>query len=97
MGAVVPVLKAQPVPVNGRVKISSVGHMEGDRRVLWSDKRWAGNGAVVSEHPNHRAVDLLPNRSDLKRDLVSVYEVEPLRRLRFGNPSVAVGNSPSIA
>ena len=86
MGSVVTVLKAQSVPVHSRVKVASVGHMDGDRRVLWSDERWAGNRAVVSEHPNHRAAYLFRHGSNLKRDLVSMHELEPLRRLRFWQP-----------
>ena len=60
--------------------------MDGDRRLLWSDKRWTGNRAVVSEHPNHRAAYLFRNWSDFKRGLASMQEVEPLRRLRFWQP-----------
>ncbi len=98
MRSVVPVLKTQAVPVHSRVEVASVGHMDGDRRVLWCDERWAGNRAVVGEHPNHRAAYLFLHGSDLKRDLVSVHEVEPLHRLRFWQPlGGGRGTSPSMA
>ena len=76
--AVVAVLEAQAVPVDGRVEVAVVGDVHGDRRALRDLQRRAGDGAVVGQHPHGRVADPLLDRDDLELELVAVGELDQL-------------------
>jgi hypothetical protein len=76
--AVVAVLEPQAVPVHGRLEVSPVGDVDGDRRSLPQLQRRAGNRSVVGQHPHRRVADPFLDGDDLERELVAVGELDEL-------------------
>ena len=84
--AVVAVLQAQPVPVDGRLEVALVDDVHDELRALAHAQRRAGDGAVVGDHPHGVVADPLRDRRDPELEGVAVGELHHLgrRRLRQG-------------
>jgi hypothetical protein len=62
--AVVAVLQPQPVPVDGRVKVTVVLNVDHDLGALGDHEGGAGDGAVVAQHPYGGVAERLRHRTD---------------------------------
>ena len=62
--AVVAVLQPQPVPVDGRVKVTVVLNVDHDLGALSHLEGGAGDGAVVAQHPHGGVAERLGHRAD---------------------------------
>ena len=81
--AVVAVLQAQAVPVDGRFEVALVDDVHDELRALGHAQRRPGDGAVVGDHPHGVVADPLGDRRDPELERVAVGEVHHLGRRRL--------------
>ena len=81
--AVVAVLQAQTVPVDGRLEVALVDDVHDELRALRHAQRRAGDGAVVGDHAHGVVADPLRDRRDPQLERVAVGELHDLGRRRL--------------
>ena len=77
--AVVAVLQAEAVPVDGGLDVAVVGHVDDDLRPLVHMETGAGDGTVVGEHAQDVVADAVGHRRDAKVESVAVTESDGFR------------------